>query len=121
MARIFRTDEEAARALAARQSILTAMERMLDGALPYLEGARTVARLRFDADLEWDSDILPFVGAASENEALPVGDERKLWSAAALERLHPKIIEAEGRAKGLLESHCRIFIERFPSSQEAKR
>src|SRR5262250_1589666 len=49
-----------------------------------------------EADLEWDSDILPFVGVASESEALPVGEERELWSAAALDGLQPQISEAEG-------------------------
>jgi hypothetical protein len=83
MARVYRTDEEAAQALAARQSILTTMERMLDGSLPYLEGSRTIARLRFDAGDDWDLDILPFVGVVSETDALPIGDERKFWPDAA--------------------------------------
>ena len=69
---------------------------MLDGSLSYLKGCRIVAVLRFDADLEWDSDLLPFVGVASESEALPIGDERKFWSAAALDGLQPQISEAEG-------------------------
>ena len=118
VARVYRTDEEAAQALAARQAIRATMERMLNGSLSYLEGSRIVARTRFDADLEWDPDILPFVGAASETEALPIGDERKFWSAAALEGLQPKIIEAEGWEKGLLETHCRNFIRRFVPPEE---
>jgi hypothetical protein len=118
-ARIYRTDEQKAQALAALRSILTTMERMLDGSLPYIEGSQTIARLRFDADVdESDPDILPFVGVDSETESLPIGDKRKLWSAANRKRLQPRIDEAERWAKGILESHCRNFIQRFGAREE---
>jgi hypothetical protein len=118
-AKTYRTDEAKAEALAARRSILTTMERMLDGSLPYLEGSRTITTLRFDADVdEFDPDILPFVGVDSETESLPIGDKRKFWSAANRERLQPRIDEAERWAKGILESHCRNFIQRFGAREE---
>lgn len=95
------------------------MGRMLDGSLPYLEGSRTIARLRFDAAVdEWDPDIVPFVGVVSETDSLPIGDQRKFWSAANRERLQPRIDEAERWAKGILESHCRNFIERFGARED---
>jgi hypothetical protein len=118
-ARIYPTDEEKARAIAALRSILTTMECMLDGSLPYLEGSQTIARLHLDADVdEWDPDILPFVGVDSETDSLPIGDKRKFWSAANRKRLQPPIDEAERWAKGILESHCRNFIQRFCAREE---
>jgi hypothetical protein len=111
---------EGAPALEARQSMLATMDRMLDGSVTYLDGARIVARLRFDADLEADSDILPFVGVTSETGALPLGRARQFLSSAALDDLQPRIREAEAWAKGLLENHCRNFIQRFVSSRETR-
>ena len=118
--RAFRSDWKGGPTLEARQSILGMMDRMLDGSVTYLEGARVVAKLRFDAGLEADSDILPFVGVASETDALPLGRAREFWSAVALDDLQPKIREAEAGAKGLLENHCRNLIQRFMSSRETE-
>jgi len=87
---------------------------MLSGAVPYIEGARSIAGLRFAAGLGADPDILPFVGVDSETDTLPIDAEvRKLWSPEALEKLQPKIDRAEDWARSILESHARSLLARL--------
>jgi len=83
----------------------------LSGALSYIEGARKIARLRFCADLEWDPDIVPFVGIDSETDALPMRDS--LWDPEALKDLQPKIDRAERWAREFGKEHCEQLVKRF--------
>lgn len=81
--------------IAARQIIIEAAKGILSGSVSPVEGARTIARHSFKARLEDDSDILPFVGVASETESLPLGYERAHWQARALADLQGKIDESQ--------------------------
>jgi hypothetical protein len=103
--------------LAARRSILKTAQDMLAGKLSYIEGARKIVLARRTARLdEWDVDVLPFVGIDSETDALPFGEMRKLWQAAALDALQPEIDQKEAWARGFGEPHCRSLVERFSKS-----
>jgi hypothetical protein len=87
---------------------------MLAGNVSYIVGARLMVALSFEAGLERDFDILPFVGADSETDALPVEEKIKhLWSSEALEKLRPEIDRAETWARKFLEPHCRSLVARF--------
>ena len=97
----------------ARRVIFDAAAGMLAGTLTYIEGSRKIAAARFAARLEGDADLLPFVGIDSETEALPFGEMRALWQAAALDALKPRIEEAEAWARGFGEPHCRNIVRRF--------
>jgi hypothetical protein len=97
----------------ARQAIVTAARGMLEGALSFIEGARIISGNRFDADLELDVDIRPFLGIDSSTDALPLGEARSLWREDALDRLQPEIDKAEDWARGLGAEHCRNLIRRF--------
>jgi hypothetical protein len=100
--------------LASRRSIFNAAQDMLAGKLSYIEGARKIVAARRTARLdEWDVDVLPFVGIDSETDALPVGEMRKHWQAAALDALQPEIDQKEAWARGFGEPHCRSLVERF--------
>jgi hypothetical protein len=97
-----------------QQKIAETASHMLSGAVSYIEGARRVSTLRFDAGLESDPDVRTFVGVYSETDALPIDSEiRKLWSPVALEKLQPEIDAAEEWAKRILETRCKRLVERF--------
>jgi hypothetical protein len=100
--------------LAARGRILKTAQDMLTGKLSYIEGAREIVAAGTTARLdERDADLLPFVGIVSETDALPFGEMREHWQAAALEALQPEIDQKEAWARGFGESHCRSLVERF--------
>jgi hypothetical protein len=100
--------------LAARGKILKAAQDMLVGKLSYIEGARKIVAAGTAARLEErDVDLLPFVGIVSETDALPFGEMRKHWQAAALDAP-----SAGDRREGRLgprigERHCQSLVEHF--------
>jgi hypothetical protein len=100
--------------LPARRRIVQAAQDMLAGKLSYLEGARRIVAAATTARLdERDADLLPFVGIDSETDALPLGEMRKHWQAAALDALQPEIDEKEAWAREFGKRHCQSLIERF--------
>lgn len=97
-----------------RQRMVEAASRMLAGTLTFLEGARQISDLRFDAGLSDDPDVLVFVCIDSETDDLPVtGELRELWEPSALERLRPRIDEAEAWARKIGTTCCENMIVRF--------
>lgn len=104
--------------LAARRAILKAAQDMLAGKLSYIEGAREICSAQASAKLdERDADLLPFHGIDSETDALPFGNMRAHWQAAALAALQPEIDQAEAWARRVGEPYCRRLVERFSSGQ----
>ncbi len=100
--------------LAARGMMLKAAQDMLAGKLSYIEGAQIIVATGMTARLdERDPDLLPFVGIVSETDALPFGEMRKHWQAAALSALQPEVDQKEAWARGFGESHCRNLVERL--------
>jgi hypothetical protein len=100
--------------LAARRRILKAAQDMLAGKLSYIEGSRKIVAAGATARLdERDPDLLPFVGIVSETDALPFGEMRERWQAAALDALQPEIGQKEAWARRFGEPHCRSLVERF--------
>ena len=103
--------------LKARQVILGAAQDMLAGRLTFVEGARKIVAAGWAARLdERDPDWLPFIGIASETEALPFGAMRAHWQQAALDALQPEIDRMETWARRFGEPHCRNLVVRFSSS-----
>ena len=99
---------------AAHRRIFEAAQAMLMGALSYIEGAREIVSAWRTSKLdERDTDFLPFVGIASETEALPFSKMRAHWSAAALEALQPEIDRSEAWAKEFGEPFCENLVRRF--------
>ena len=98
--------------LKARRAIFDAAQGMLAGRLTYIVAAWWTSKLD-----EWDADFLPFVGIASETEALPFGEMRAHWQPAALDALQPEIDRMEAWARRFGEPHCRNLVARFSSGQ----
>ena len=101
-----------------RKMITELAARMLAGSLSFIEGAQKINKMRFDAELENDPDILPFVGIDCENDALPLNPEiRKLWNAGALAKLQPEIDRAEEWARQFGTRHRQSLISRFQKEE----
>ena len=104
--------------LAARRAIFEAAQDMLAGTLSYIEGARKIfAAMEASRLDDRDADLLPFVGIVSETDALPFGEMRTHWQAAALEALQPKIAEMEAWARRFGEPYCINLVDRFSSGK----
>ncbi len=82
--------------------------------MSFIAGSRLINGLRFDAKLENDPDVLPFVGIDSETDTLPIDENiRRLWAQSALEKLAPEIERAEAWACKFGTPHCQSLIDRF--------
>ena len=102
----------------ARRAMLDAAQFMLAGKLSYIEGARKIIAAKRLARLdEWDPDLIPFEGINSETDALPFGEIRARWQAAALAALQPDIDRLEAWARQRGEPHCRNLVARFSGGQ----
>ena len=101
-----------AQATAVAQIVETA-ERMRDGELNMIEGARRIVELSWKAGLHGDKDIIPFICIDSETDALPLGDVRRQWRQDALEKLQPEIERAEAWARKFGLPACVSLIERL--------
>lgn len=87
---------------------------MLDGTIPYLEGAIELSSLRFELGVsEDDQDFLAFAAVASEVDHLPIGTPRQYWSKEALIRHEPEIQKSVVWAKEFSLSQCKSLSERF--------
>lgn len=87
---------------------------MLDGSIPYLEGAIELSSLRFEVGVpENDPDFLVLSGVASEIDHLPIGAPRQYWSEEALERHEPEIQQSTQWAKQFSWSQCESIVKRF--------
>ncbi len=86
---------------------------MLSGSLSYIEGARKLTRSRFAADLENDSDLIPFVVIDSEADAFPFGPVREHWHPEALVKLQPEIERSEAWAGQLGRLAAERLATRF--------
>ena len=87
---------------------------MLDGSIPYLDGAIELSSLRHQVDVpENDPDFLAFTLVASEIDHLPIGAARRYWSEEALDRHEPEIYRSTQWAKEVSWSRCKAIVERF--------
>jgi hypothetical protein len=87
---------------------------MLDGSIPYLDGAVELSSLRHQVDVsDNDADFLAFTAVASEIDHLPIGAARQYWSQEALDRHEPEIQQSTQWAKEVSWSRCKAIVERF--------
>jgi len=106
---------------AARRAIHDTAQAMLAGELSCLEGARVILNHSSPAKLAWDDpDLLPLTGVVSETDALPLGEERMHWQAAALEALQAEIDSKEIWARRICEPPCKSLVIRLRPLSEAK-
>jgi hypothetical protein len=88
---------------------------MIAGRLSFIEGSRTISEL-IPGDLRNDPDFIAFILVDSETDTLPLGEQQNLWQPEALEKLKPRIDQAEQWAKDVATSHCHNLITRFGAS-----
>jgi len=88
---------------------------MLDGSLPYSEGAGLIVSASLDADLDRDRDpdILPFIAITSEVDRFPAPHTRHLWNREALAKMQPEIDQMEAWVKEFAEPFARNLLTRF--------
>ncbi|MBP0596373.1 DUF2489 domain-containing protein [Paraburkholderia sp. LEh10] len=103
----------------ARHGLVTVAQAMLDGELPYLEGAAQVLAIRSQlsgiADRDADFDV--FVVIRSETDHLPLEEQRYLWPPEVLARLEPEFKQSEEWARSFAPQACRHLIERFNNTK----
>jgi hypothetical protein len=91
------------------------LEDILRGRVPLFDGLE--ALLRFAAQvpaLADDRDVARLAGILAEAEHLPIGPARARWSAEALARLDPELMELERRHCEPVHYCCRRLQETLP-------
>lgn len=97
-----------------RRRVVDISTRMLNGSLPFLDGALELASLHHDAAVdERDRDFLIFAGIASEVDDLPIGRARQFWITEALIAHQSKIDAATEWAERIGRAACVSLIDRF--------
>jgi Protein of unknown function (DUF2489) len=106
-----RTENE----ILARKQVVSFAQAMLEGKLPFLEGAYKLDGLshRVGGVSLDDPDFLLFSAISSETDHLPFDEQRPLWQPEALKRLEPEIKERENWARSMATAACRSLIDRF--------
>lgn len=99
----------------ARARAVALATEMLAGRLSYLDGAPEMWALqdRVGGLGDRDPDFDAFAVIASETDHLPLGKQRQLWSASALERVAPELERAEEWADRFAQAACKNIIARF--------
>jgi hypothetical protein len=99
---------------AKRRQVADTAQAMLNGELSFLVGSRRLVALRHEVDAgDRDSCFRTFIAIDSETDALPLGEVRKHWSAAALASLETEIQSAEAWAASVGREECSLLIARF--------
>ena len=100
-----------------RRDVVATAKAMLSGGVNYLEGARRLAALRFEAAVrEDDEDFMAFVAIDSETDEFPLGRVREEWSEEVLDRLQPEIDDAIVWARNFGDAACDALSRRFDVS-----
>jgi hypothetical protein len=88
---------------------------VVEGRVGIIEAARVLKELAFRVRAEEDPDFVTFRVIDSESHPLPVGPERKNWSADALEREDAKIAAFEEHWLAKAVSSARSLAQRYAS------
>ena len=104
-----------------RNKLVSLAQAMLNGDIPFLEGAAQVISIkgRFTGIAERDLDFDVFVVIRSETDHLPLEVQRSLWSPAALASLESEFRRTEEWAKSFASVACRNLIARFSTGQNS--
>jgi len=98
----------------ARKRLVEIAQSMLQGALPFIEGAQMIDGYFAAAGVDrFDEDSVPFMVVASETDRFPIGRVRQYWEPKALEQLQPEIDAAEKWAREATASHCQRLVDTF--------
>lgn len=103
------------REILARHRLVAVAQDMLDGKLPFLEGAVQVLAIRSQLSgiTDPDPDFDVFVVIRSETDHLPLTEQRSMWLPEALDSLEPELKQSEEWARSFAPQACRNLMERF--------
>lgn len=107
--------------LSIRQQAVDTARAMLERQASFLAGARKLATLRHDAEVDDnDPDFTVFVAIESNTDELPIGAVRAHWHEDALARLEPEIEAAEAWAFEQGAAACASLIARFGEQENPR-
>jgi hypothetical protein len=107
----------------ARKQVVSLAQAMLEGKLPFLEGAYKLYGLSHKVggvNLD-DPDFLLFSAVSDQTDHLPFDEQRPLWQPEALKRLEPEINENENWARSVAWAACKNLIARFDDRTDQHR
>ena len=79
----------------------------MDGSISFIEGSRIVNDLATAAGFDrYEEPFVRFVAIASETDAVPIGDVRKLWHPEAVIKHAEEWARAESRAMQYGKAAC---------------
>jgi hypothetical protein len=88
--------------------------RIVAGEPDVLETVQALAHLRHEVDLpEDDADFMVIAGIEDDLENLPIGRQRALWAAEAIQAKAAEVAEREAWAKEDARDACLSIIQRF--------
>lgn len=102
-----------------RREMVCIARGILNGATGVVAGAREIARMRFGSTMDYDPDVLVFVGIDSESDHLPLGDVRRHWDAEALKTKDKELRDYEARVRERVLRACESFIARYSRYDDA--
>jgi len=101
---------------AAREAVVDAARGLEDGSVPFIDGVRRLAALRFDVSrLDHDPDFMLFVAIASESDHLPSQELRSQCAAAWLEQCDSEALGLEALYRSQVRAACTRLVGRFLS------
>jgi hypothetical protein len=99
-----------------RKAVVDAARGLANGAIPFVEGVRQLAVLKFEVSrLDHDPDFMLFVGLASESDHLPPHELRSQCAPAWLERCDREVLELEALNGQRVRAACARLVGRFSS------
>ena len=102
--------------LAAREAICRTAIALKSGSLPFLEGVRQLAALRFRANASgFDEDFMPFVAVDSGTDHLPSQSALAYCSNEWLAKCEAEIEEVIQRHGSAIFAACDKLVQRFRS------
>lgn len=101
---------------AARKAVVDAALGLADGTVPFVEGVRQLAALRFEVSrLDHDPNFTLFVAIASESDHLPPHELRSQCAPAWVEQCDREAREIEVLHRQQVRAACARLVDRFSS------
>lgn len=101
---------------AAHKAVVDAARGVADGTLPFIEGVRQLAALRFDVSrLDHDPDFTLFAAVASAADHLPPHELRSQCAPTWLEQCDREACELEALHRQQVRAACARLVGRFSS------
>ena len=98
----------------AQKAVVDTAHGLAGGSVPFLEGVRQLAFLRFQASkLDNDPDFMLFVGIASEADHIPPQEIRSQCTKVWLEQCDNEAKELEALYQQQVRATCERLIRRF--------